>query len=118
MADRFEGYVTLDGSFVRELIRPERSGSRHLSVALAEVAPGQATHLHEHTTSEEVYYVLAGEGTVQVGSKTARVGASACILIPPRTAHRAQCTGNQPLKLLCVCSPPYQHTDTALLRSD
>jgi len=117
MSDHPDEYVTLDGSVVRELIRPETSAAQHLSVALARVAPGRPTRPHRHGTSEEVYCVLRGEGLVIVGAKTRPVASGDCVLIPPGTVHWAQAEGAEPLELLCVCAPPYQHADTELLET-
>jgi len=118
MSHEPQEYVTLDGSVVRELVRPETTGSRHLSVATARVAPGQRTHPHRHLTSEEAYYVLRGEGSVTVGSKTTRVTAGGAVLIPVGTVHWAVAEGTEPLLLVCLCAPPYQHEDTQLSPAD
>ena len=111
---RLEAYETLDGSLVRELIRPEREGSVRLSLAEALVAPGQSTRRHLHRESEEVYYVLAGEGIVEIAAKGQRVVAGEAVLIPAGAEHRVACVGAMPLRLLCACSPPYRHEDTQL----
>ncbi|MGD9494734.1 MAG: cupin domain-containing protein [Armatimonadota bacterium] len=107
-------YVTLDGSRVVELIRPEREGARNLSLARAVIEPGASTVRHRHREAEEVYYVLAGEGTVEVGARIERVGPGDARLIPPGVEHRVTCIGARPLVLLCACSPPYSHEDTEL----
>ena len=111
MADSYE---TLDGSFIRELIRPEREGSKNLSLAEATIAPGQATHRHLHRESEEVYYVLDGEGIVEVAAKKRKVRPGDSVLIPASAEHCAACVGDRPLRILCACSPPYRHQDTEL----
>jgi mannose-6-phosphate isomerase-like protein (cupin superfamily) len=107
-------YVTLDGSLIRELIRPEAQGSRKLSVAEATLAPGQITQRHRHRQSEEVYYVLSGEGIVEIAARKTEVQAGDVLLIPAGAEHCATNTGPQPLRLLCACSPPYEHQDTEL----
>lgn len=107
-------YETLDGSLIRELVRPEREGSRNLSLAEATIAPGQATHRHRHRQSEEIYYVLSGEGIVEVAACQTAVKAGEAVLIPAGAEHCALNTGDAPLRLLCACGPPYQHEDTEL----
>ena len=109
-----EPYVTLDGSLIRELIRPEDQGSRRLSVAEATIAPGQTTHRHRHRQSEEVYYVVAGQGIIEVAARKTEVRAGEAVLIPAGAEHCAINTGAEPLRLLCACSPPYEHQDTEL----
>ena len=37
------------------------------------------------------------------------------VAIPPGMPHCVNNTGDQPLKILCACSPPYSHDDTFLL---
>ena len=105
-------YVTLDGSRIFELIRPELDGSRNLSLARATVEPGAATLRHRHREAEEIYFVLSGEGALEIGAGIERVGPGDARLIPPGTEHRVTAIGPEPLVLLCACSPPYQHDDT------
>lgn len=107
-------YETLDGSLICELVRPEREGSRNLSLAEATIAPGQTTHRHRHRQSEEIYYVLSGEGIVEVAARQTVVQPGDAVLIPPGAEHCAANTADQPLRLLCACSPAYQHDDTEL----
>ncbi|MEA3400482.1 MAG: cupin domain-containing protein [Armatimonadota bacterium] len=97
-----------------ELIRPEREGSTKLSLAQATVEPGASTHRHIHRQAEEVYYVLSGEGAVEVGGAVERVGPGDARLIPPGVEHRVTAIGAEPLVILCACSPPYRHEDTEL----
>ena len=105
-------YVTLDGSRIFELIRPELDGSRNLSLARATVEPGAATLRHRHREAEEIYFVLSGEGALEIGAVIERVGPGDARLIPPGAEHRVTAIGPEPLVLLCACSPPYQHGDT------
>jgi len=107
-------YVTLDGSLIRELVRPEREGSQALSLAEATVAPGAATYRHRHEVAEEIYYVLAGEGVVEVAARVIPVQPGQAVLIPAGAEHCARNLGATPLVILCACSPPYQHEDTTL----
>jgi len=37
------------------------------------------------------------------------------VVIAPGVAHKLWNTGDEPLVLLCCCSPPYTHEDTVLL---
>lgn len=109
-----EAYVTLDGSTVRELVRPEAGGSRNLSVAEAVVEAGAATRRHTHGASDEVYYVLEGKGEVWVGENCHAVGPGSCVPIPAGVAHLVR-AGQEGLRILCACAPPYTHEDTVLL---
>jgi len=109
-----EPYTTLDGSWVRELVRPERGGSRNVSVAEAVIEPGQRTRRHSHGVSDEVYYILSGEGVVTLGANTYAVEPGSCLLLPAGTVHSARCDGPEALRILCLCAPPYTHEQTVL----
>ena len=101
-----EPFTTKDGSTVRELMH---AGEQ--SLAEASLEPGQATERHYHAASEELYYLLAGEGEMEIDGECARVVPGDVIQIPPGARHQitADATG---LRFLCCCSPPYRHEDT------
>ncbi len=107
-----EPYVTVDGSLITELVRPERGGSRNFSVAEAVLEPEQRTRRHTHAESDEVYYVLSGKGEVGVGENSFPVEPASCLLIPAGEPHWAVARGDGPLRILCLCAPPYSHEDT------
>jgi mannose-6-phosphate isomerase-like protein (cupin superfamily) len=104
-----------DGSTVRELAHPTSSGATAQSVAEATVAAGTSTHLHLHRTSEEIYLFTAGSGRMRLGEEEAGVEAGDIVVIPPGTPHGLEAGPDQPLVLLCCCSPPYSEEDTEVL---
>lgn len=108
-------YVTKDGSEIRELMRPSVHGNQAQSLAEASVSPGAKTILHRHRITEELYHITAGEGVMTLGDQrfAVQVGDTVCIL--PGTAHCIEANGTTPLKLLCCCSPAYDHADTELI---
>lgn len=108
-------YQTRDGSEIRELMHPRHHPCRLQSLAEATVPPGGATLLHRHHASEELYHLLAGRGEMQLGESRFTVRAGDTICIPPGVPHNLRNTGRVPLRLLCCCTPPYQHEDTELL---
>ena len=104
-----------DGSTVRELAHPDWSSARGLSLAEAVVAPGEATFLHRHGRSEEIYLFSAGSGRMTLGEAEFTVAAGDCVVIAPGTPHKLVNDGAEPLVLLCCCAPAYSETDTELL---
>lgn len=109
-------YVTKDGSVIRELMHPQiTGGSRNQSLAEAVVLPGQATHLHKHRTSEELYFITRGEGRMTLGGRRFEVRTGDTVCIPPGTAHAIENTGAADLVILCSCAPAYSHGDTELI---
>ncbi|WP_456481466.1 cupin domain-containing protein [Methanopyrus sp.] len=112
-----EPYVTLDGSLIYEVVRPEFSRIKTVSLAVAEVPPGESTVPHYHIDFDEVYWVLEGRGVVHVGSRSLEVHPEDCVEIPRGTVHWVENDGSETLRILCVCSPPYRHGTTVTLGS-
>lgn len=108
-------YITKDGSEIRELMHPSIHGNEAQSLAEATVLPGGRTQLHRHHRTEELYHITAGTGLMTLGDEEFPVQPGDTLCIPPGTSHRIAATGSSPLKLLCCCSPPYDHGDTELL---
>ena len=104
-----------DGSEVRELMHPRQHGNQAQSLAEATVYSGQKTALHLHHHSEEIYYVLAGQGTMVLGDQSFAIAPGDSILIPPGTPHALHNTWPMELRVLCCCSPAYDPVDTQLL---
>lgn len=52
-----------------------------------------------------------------LGEEVFEVGQGDSILILPETAHCIEAVGNEPLRILCCCSPAYAHDDTELLET-
>lgn len=105
-----EPFVTKDGSIIRELMR-----SPVQSLAEAIVPPGQTTHFHKHIKSDEFYHITGGVGLMHLGGKEFSVKAGDTVRIPPGAPHKIKNTGANDLKILCCCSPPYEHDDTELI---
>ncbi|HJT31791.1 MAG TPA: cupin domain-containing protein [Pirellulales bacterium] len=113
--DRVPAFTTLDGSEIRELLAHRNSSIRNQSLAEARLAPGQSTTAHYHPKSEEIYYILTGEGRMRLGDEVRQVGPGDAIAIPPGMVHQLTNTGREVLKLLCCCAPGYEHEDTVLV---
>jgi uncharacterized cupin superfamily protein len=62
----------------------EAAGSLGVGVRRIEVpAGGWSTPVHDHGRSEEIFYVLAGEGLLWLDGATAEIGAGDCIVCHP-----------------------------------
>jgi mannose-6-phosphate isomerase-like protein (cupin superfamily) len=88
---------------------------RNVSVAEAVIQPGGSTRAHSHAVSDEVYYVLSGKGVVTLGANSYSVEPGSCVLLPAGHVHFACCAGDEPLRILCICAPPYTHEETTLV---
>ena len=108
-------YKTKDGSVIRELFHPDLHGNKNQSLAEATVPVGSKTLLHLHKTSEEIYHVTHGSGLMTLGELQFVIEQGDTVCIKPGTTHCVENTGNDELKILCSCSPAYQHDDTEIL---
>src|SRR5262245_46572748 len=107
-----EAFVTADGSTIRELCGLPTGGTRLHSLAEAALEPGQATQRHYHAAAEEVYFVLEGEGELELDGERAVVRPGDAVPIPPGSRHQITNVGAVRLRFLCTCAPPYRHEDT------
>lgn len=111
---KFDGTVPIQGfcGLVRELIDAGTSSAKRLSVALVEVNVGLEADPHLHRMTEEVYFILEGEGDVRVGTVVSKVSQWDSVVIPPGYEHTIRNTGPKTLRLLAINSPPYDPDDT------
>jgi mannose-6-phosphate isomerase-like protein (cupin superfamily) len=112
--DRVPAFTTKDGSEIRELLAHRNSCIRQQSLAEARLPAHSATTPHHHPRTEEIYYILEGRGSMQVGDETHPVGPGDAIAIPPGARHQIRNTDSIVLKFLCCCAPAYEDEDTVL----
>jgi mannose-6-phosphate isomerase-like protein (cupin superfamily) len=105
-----EPFTTRDGSTIREILNRANAPVAHQSLAEASIAAGGATQRHYHAASEEFYFILEGEGMMEIDGERRQVVPGEAILIPPGAWH--QITASRDLRFLCCCAPPYSHEDT------
>ena len=106
-----EPFKTADGSTIRVLLDADAGGARKQSLAEAELEPGQATERHYHADTEEIYVLLEGTADMEVEGERRRVAPGDAILIPAGAWHKIR-AGDERVRFLCACAPPYRHGDT------
>ena len=57
--------------------------------------PGDTNYLHTHNNAEQVYFVMQGEGTVQVGEESEEVKGGDVIFLPKGIQHGFINTGEK-----------------------
>ena len=82
----------------------DRADAETSEVFIVVLEPGQAPPLHVHDDTEQIFYVMEGEGRLQIGESEERlpVKPGDVVRIPPHTYHRIFCEGDQPLRYLSV----------------
>jgi len=112
--NRSEAFTTKDGSEIRELLADRNSVIRNQSLAEARLPTGASTTPHFHPKTEEIYYILEGEGVMRIDEESQHVGPGDAIAILPGSIHQITNAGQVELKFLCCCVPAYEHDDTVL----
>ena len=102
--------TTKDGSTIRSLLDKSNAPVANQSLAEAMLPAGGVTELHHHKVSEEFYYILSGNGTMEIDGIHRLVIPGDAVLIPAGAWHRIR--AESALQFLCCCAPPYAHEDT------
>jgi oxalate decarboxylase/phosphoglucose isomerase-like protein (cupin superfamily) len=103
-----EDVDTLDFAWgrIKFLSEPAVTGAERFSFGMVVLEPGKGHERHNHPGSEEIIFVMSGEGEQMVDDQPAvpiRPGAS--VYIPADIYHSTVNTGWEPLRLLVVYSP-------------
>jgi mannose-6-phosphate isomerase-like protein (cupin superfamily) len=82
----------------------DRAHSQTSEVFVVILEPGEAPPLHKHDDTEQVFYVMEGEGILRIGAEQTEyaVRTDDVVRIPPSTLHSIRCTGSKPLRYLAV----------------
>ena len=78
------------------LVAGERTESEGLVTGIAEIAPGGELMRHHHEPAE-TYYILSGQGEIEIEGRTRALGPGSAVYIPPDARHTVRCTGAEPL---------------------
>jgi mannose-6-phosphate isomerase-like protein (cupin superfamily) len=80
------------------------SDTQSAQVVHITLQPGEALKKHI-TPVDVVFYVLQGQGVVEIGEERAEVGVDTLIESPARIAHRWINESQEPLRILVVKAP-------------
>jgi len=105
-----------DNSILRELLNPLKENiTTRYSLAHAKVKPGEITYAHR-LKSSEVYYMLEGEGEMQIDDEKEKVSTGQVIYIPPNSVQRIKNTSTRDLTFLCIVDPAWKPEDEELVK--
>lgn len=102
---------TPHGSEIRPLIDRTTSPVTQCSLAEETLPPGCSVTPHHHEVIEEIYYILAGQGVMQIGDERREVGVGDAVYIPRGLRHTLTNTGAEEMKILLVCGPAFYFED-------
>ncbi len=107
---------TFDWGVIKWLVAPGHTEGAALSFGEVVLLPGQGHDRHNHPVSEEVLYVLSGEGEQMLGDGAPfPVRAGDAIYVPTAAYHSTRNTGWEPLRLLAVYNPAGPERDLEAL---
>jgi mannose-6-phosphate isomerase-like protein (cupin superfamily) len=95
------------GALVKRVIYPELTGVKGATLAIVYINPGEEIKLHSHP-EEELYYIISGTGTVTLDDEEHPVGPGTAVYIAGNRVHGQRPTGNEPLYMVAVITPPFQ----------
>lgn len=81
-----------------------------LSVIQELVPPGASEARHYHGKSQQFFFVLTGEGVMELADGEVVLGPRQGLAVPPKTPHRLLNRGRKDLTFL-VISAPMSHGD-------
>jgi mannose-6-phosphate isomerase-like protein (cupin superfamily) len=94
-----------------DLIHPETTGVRNVSVATIIIEPALGSRAHFHRKMEEIYYFIEGRGEVTLGNEVHAVRPGSAVYIPVGLMHQVKNTATEPLRFLSIDSPVFDPTD-------
>jgi mannose-6-phosphate isomerase-like protein (cupin superfamily) len=97
-----EGTGTVE---ILHVFRKEELRGKTRLFARLRVPPGSSIGYHEHHEEEEVFFIIAGRGTVNDNGVKTPVGPGDAVLTGGGTGHAIECTGSEPLELMAVILP-------------
>ena len=104
--DESQEFHTDERCHILELLNHQ--DDRSCSVARARVEPDVITAWHRLKDTTEIYYILSGEGVMEIGDNfTQEVRKNDLIKIPKNTAQRIKNVGTEDLLFLCICTPAF-----------
>ena len=102
---------TPHNSEIRPLIDRTTSSIEKCSLAEEILPVGAAVGKHFHKETEEIYYILEGEGEMTIGDEISAVKSGDAVFIPRENPHTLRNTGSAPMKILLVCGAAHDFSD-------
>ena len=81
----------------------------NMSVAYITVTGKSAPHLHKET--EEIYFIVKGEGIITIDDEQEKVEKDDTISIPKNKFHSIEKTSSGSLELIAITNPRYNPDD-------
>ncbi|MFB5630676.1 MAG: cupin domain-containing protein [Nitrosopumilaceae archaeon] len=104
-----------EGTKIRQIFHPHNTlNGIRFSLSHSSLEVGKKSKLHK-IKSSEIYYILEGEGNLQIDNEVFKISKDEAIYIPPHSKQRIENTGKNDLKFLCMVDPAWKIEDEKLL---
>lgn len=104
------------GGIIYKILDVDNSGLVSTEIAMCIFSPGEIAKLHYHEKMEEIYFVLEGEGEIELDGVWHKVCVEDSVAIPAGTKHRMKNTSNdRRLRFLSFNSPEWTMDDMILV---
>lgn len=80
--------------------------TKNMQLVLMSIRPGEEIGMETHKKTSQFIRVESGKGQAIISGKVHKLKKDFALLIPPRKRHNIINTGNKPLKLYTIYSPP------------
>ncbi|WP_100615159.1 cupin domain-containing protein [Confluentibacter citreus] len=98
--------VSHPGRFMKWLANEDSLKAKNLSVCVIRVLPGETVRpAHSHPNSEELIYIINGEGKVMIENEVGDVKTGSAILFEQGKIHMLKNTGDTEMKVICFFAP-------------
>ena len=98
--------MAFDWGVIKPLVATDNTEQPAVSMMHVVLLPGQGHERHNHPDSDEILYILAGEGEQMVDdADTFPVRAGHAVFIPKGAFHSTVNTGWEPLTILAIYAP-------------
>jgi mannose-6-phosphate isomerase-like protein (cupin superfamily) len=92
---------------LKVLLSPSlHEGVEGLAVGMTILPAGAASSFHSHDVECETWIVVSGSGEVRVGEEHEPVGPESVIFLPRGIKHQIVNTGETPLRMFWIYTPP------------
>lgn len=89
-----------------KLLINETHGSKFFDFRISSYQPKGCCEPHTHETNENIYYVIKGQGVVELDGKRHLISPGMVVFIPAGVEHGIANTGFEDLVFIVAASPP------------
>ncbi len=104
-----------EGTKIKQFFHPHNTlNGINYSLAQFTLEPGKKSKLHK-IKSSEIYYILEGDGRLNVDEETHHLEKDDSVYVPPNSKQFIENKGKANLRFLCIVEPAWKIEDEILL---